>query len=166
MNAAVQYATSRGRRTIVAGAWWLAAALILFAYGDEAERRFAPVLVNQVVTPLPVEAHGHDRLCWRWTFSKARSAAPVEATWTLIDNRSRRFALVPTSPNGVPPLLATAPPGFVADRIFCAVVPPAAGILDGRIEIVGAMSYQTRWSPWFVRQEFPSAVWNDGVPVR
>lgn len=164
MNATIlRYASHRGRTTLRAGALWLFAALFIVAAGDDIERRFAPILADQLATPIARGETPDGVLCWQYRAMKRREATPVEAAWTVVDDLGNRFAVVPTTNEGIPPRIVNAPAGFTFDRKFCASVPPEIAFSRGRVEVDGFITYRTRWTPWLVRQDFPPVVW---LPVR
>lgn len=116
------------------------------------EVSYAPVLTNQSISDLWMEP-GRDKLCWSWTFTKIRRAAPVGFRYYLTAANIEDMPVVLLRDG--PVTASERPLGAYTDR-FCVVLPEGVG---PKVELHGYGEYTVTHDLWTVRQPLPMVTW-------
>ncbi len=146
-------------RTATAVGVWATAGVIgttLFLYATPAlEVRIAPVLTNQAV-----EFDGDDRspgrMCWTWTWTKARYAQPIVVSWAItVDGTAVEFpAITERRRDGQVlrnPQASSIGPGR---NDLCVSIPQDIDRVPG-LTIRGQINYRMPHGLWTIWQELP-----------
>lgn len=124
--------------------------------GPAMELRLAPVLIEQRIGD--VERIGN-RVCWTWSYIKARPAVPQTFAWSFtVNNTAIRVPAVAVRATDKSPLgsARTRPPGR-GDIELCASIPDDLDDIVG-LSIPGWAEYETNHNFWTLWQAIPAVI--------
>lgn len=141
-------------KAIILAPIWGFALMIVGAFtainGPDLEQQLSPVLVDQRVSNV---TRTRDRLCWNWTYAKARDVTFIRNAYYAERDDGVRFPVSQFRPDlDIPTNDSTTAKMGVKRTIPECVTMPAALVRESRVSIQGVNTYKPWHGLWTLTQ--------------